>query len=117
MTNEKTKQFNIRIPDTLYNEIKAQADEQDITMTEYVISKLTDDSQRIDDSYKERYIEQLNARIEKQDIAIQDKEKGIQELYRLLDQQQQLTLATQRDKEQLQIELNKDSRKWWKIWK
>lgn len=117
MTKEETKQFNIRIATSLYNEIKEVADEQEITMTEYVISKLTDDSERIDDSYKKRYIEELNNQIEQQGQAIHDKEKHIQELARLIDQQQQLTLKTQEDKEQLQIELKEDTNKWWKLWK
>lgn len=117
MTKEETKQFNIRIATSLYDEIKEEADKQKITMTEYVISKLTDDSDSIDDSYKKCYIEQLNNQIEQQGRAIQDKEKHIQDLARLLDQQQQLTLKTQEDKEQLQIELKEDTNKWWKSWK
>lgn len=119
MNKEETKQFNIRIATSLYDEIKAEADKQDITMTEYVISKLADDSPRIDDSYKERYIEQLNKEIQKQDEAIQRRDEHIQELAKLLDQQQRLTLATQEDKRQLTIELDEKvaNKKWWKFWK
>lgn len=119
MTKEETKQFNIRIAKSLYDEIKTKADKQNITMTEYVIGKLTDDSPRIDDSYKERYIEQLHKQIEQHEQATQRKDEHIQDLAKLLDQQQQLTLATQQDKEQLRIELNEkdDNNKWWKFWK
>lgn len=117
MTKEETKQFNIRIATSLYDEIKEEADKQEITMTEYVISKLTDDSNDIDDSYKKRYIEQLNKQIEQQERAIQKKDAHIQDLAKLLDQQQRLTLKTQEDKELLQIELKEDTNKWWKFWK
>lgn len=119
MTKDETKQFNIRIAESLYNEIKTEADEQDITMTEYVIGKLTDDSESIDDSYKKRYIEQLNSQLDQQADAIQNKDKHIQELTRLVDQQQQLTLATQKDNKQLQIELDEQEEKpkRWQFWK
>ena len=119
MTKEETKQFNIRIAESLYNEIRTEADKQEITMTEYVISKLTDDSNHIDDSYKERYIEQLNTQLQQQADAIQSKDKHIQGLTRLVDQQQQLTLATQKANKQLQLDLDEQdtNKKWWQIWK
>lgn len=53
MTKEETKQFNIRISASLYDEIKSEADKQSVTMTEYVIDKITDDSSGIDSSYKD----------------------------------------------------------------
>lgn len=119
MTKEEMKQFNIRIAESLYNEIKTEAEKQEISMTEYVVSKLTADSTNIDDSYKERYIEQLNSQLEQQADAIQNKDEHIQELTRLLDQQQQLTLTTQRDNEQIRLELTEqeEAGKWWQIWK
>lgn len=119
MAKEEMKQFNIRIAESLYDEIKAEAGKQEISMTEYVISKLTDDSINVDDSYKERYIEQLNSQLEQQADAIQKKDEHIQELTRLLDQQQQLTLTTQGDNKQLKLELDEQENrgKWWQIWK
>ena len=119
MAKEEMKQFNIRIAESLYDEIKTEADKQKISMTEYVISKLTDDSTNVDDSYKERYIEQLNSQLEQQADAIQKKDTHIQELTRLLDQQQQLTLTTQGDNKQLKLALDEQENrgKWWQIWK
>lgn len=119
MAKNKTKQFNIRIDEALYNKIKEEADKEKISMTEYVINSLSDASNRINNSYTDDYIEALQQQIEQQQSAIQNKQDTIQELTRLLDQQQQLTLATQQDKEQLRIELNEkdDDDKWWKIWK
>lgn len=74
MSKEKTKQFNIRIAESLYDEIKKEADDQEITMTEYVISKLTDDSSDIDSSYTN----QLKSELDRQIEAIQNKDKLIQ---------------------------------------
>ena len=110
MSKEKTKQFNIRIAESLYDEIKKEADDQEITMTEYVISKLTDDSSDIDSSYTN----QLKSELDRQIEAIQNKDKLIQELTRLVDQQQQLTLQSNKQVELLQLEMEtaeKDSLK------
>lgn len=101
MSKEKTKQFNIRIAESLYDEIKKEADDQEITMTEYVISKLTDDSSNIDSSY----INQLKSELDRQIKAIQNKDDLIQELTRLVDQQQQLTLQSNKQVELLQLEM------------
>ena len=101
MSKEKTKQFNIRIAESLYDEIKKEADDQEITMTEYVISKLTDDSSDIDSSYTN----QLKSELDRQIEAIQNKDKLIQELTRLVDQQQQLTLQSNKQVELLQLEM------------
>lgn len=105
MTKDETKQFNIRIAESLYDEIKTQADKQEITMTEYVISKLTNDSSDIDNSYNDRYVEQLQNEIERQVEAIRIKDEHIQELARLIDQQQQLTLHSNQQVEYLQLEI------------
>lgn len=115
MTKEETKQFNIRIAQSLYDKIKGEADSKEITMTEYVTSKLTADSPDVD----ERYTSQLEAQIEQLEQSIQKQDEHIQQLARLIDQQQQLTLNTQRNNEQLKLELDKkkDNRQWWKIWK
>ena len=121
MTKDKLKQFNIRIKESLYNQIKHEAEAQDQTMTEYVISKLTNASTQIDNSYTDDYIKQLEARIQQQEEYIQNDRKHIQELTRLLDQQQQLQLTTQTKNEQLQIELKEvqtaDNKKWYQFWK
>lgn len=101
MSKEKTKQFNIRIAESLYDEIKKEADDQEITMTEYVISKLTADSSDIDSSY----INQLKSELDRQIEAIQNKDNLIQELTRLVDQQQQLTLQSNKQVELLQLEM------------
>ena len=70
-------------------------------MTEYVISKLTDDSSDIDSSYTD----QLKSELDRQIEAIQNKDKLIQELTRLVDQQQQLTLQSNKQVELLQLEM------------
>lgn len=109
MTKEETKQFNIRISASLYDEIKSEADKQSVTMTEYVIDKITDDSSGIDSSYKDRYVEQLQNEIDRQIKAIQKKDEHIQELTRLFDQQQQLTLQSNRQIEQLQLTFTQEN--------
>ena len=111
MTKEETKQFNIRISASLYDEIKSEADKQSVTMTEYVIDKITDDSSGIDSSYKDRYVEQLQNEIDRQIKAIQKKDEHIQELTRLFDQQQQLTLQTNQQIQHLQLEEIKETEK------
>lgn len=105
MTDEKTKQLNVRITTTLFNRLKQEADEQEISLAERVRNILDSDIQTEDKSEHKRYTEQLEKQVEYLQGEMEKERNNNTELMRLLDQQQQLTLTNNKRIELLETEI------------
>lgn len=118
MADEKTKQLNVRITTELYNRLKEEADKQEISLAECVRNLLDNDIQSDDKREHIRYIEQLEKQIEYLQNEMQNERNDNSELMKLLDQQQQLTLTTNKRIELLETEIEekevKEERGWFK---
>lgn len=113
MTDEKTKQLNVRVTETLFNRLKQEADKQEISLAERVRTILENGIQTDDKSEHERYTKQLEKQIEYLQSEMQNERKNNSELMKLLDQQQQLTLTNNKRIELLETELEEKEEVSW----
>lgn len=111
MTDEKSKQLNVRVTEKLYNRLKQEADKQEITLAECVRNLLANDIQNDNKGDHMRYIEQLEKQIEYLQNEMQNERKNNTELMKLLDQQQQLTLTNNKRIELLETEIEEKEHK------
>lgn len=118
MTDEKSKQLNVRVTAELYDRLKQEADKQEITLAECVRNLLDRDIQSDNKGDHTRYIEQLEKQIEYLQNEMQNERKNNTELMKLLDQQQQLTLTNNKRIELLETEIEakepKENAGWFK---
>ena len=59
MTEEKTKTLSVRVTETLFNQLKQEADEQEISLAEHVRSFIENDTQSDDKGAHTEYIKEL----------------------------------------------------------
>lgn len=133
LLSEKRVQIIVRATQKEKDKIKQKAKDNDISMNQLIISSvintgdsaddITGDSNDINNDSKPNgsVIEILKAQLD-------NKDKQIDKLHTLLDQQQQLSLSDKREKETLKIELQevekekteeegmKTTSPWWKFW-
>lgn len=118
MADEKTKQLNVRVTTELYDRLKEKADKQEISLAECVRNLLEKDIQSDNKREHIRYIEQLEKQIEYLQKEMKNERNDNSELMKLLDQQQQLTLTTNKRIELLETEIEekevKEERGWFK---
>lgn len=102
-------QIIIRTTDTERDQVKKMAQEKDVSMNQFILDAIfdskddstSDSSDSISDS---RMIEILEGQLAKKD-------EQIEQMQKLLDQQQQLTLQTNQQIQYLQLEENKETEK------
>jgi len=111
MTDEKSKQLNVRVTVELYDRLKKEADKQEVTLAECVRNLLTNDIQSDNKVEHSRYIEQLEKQVEYLQNEMQNERKNNTELMKLLDQQQQLTLTNNKRIELLETEIEEEKHK------
>lgn len=111
MTDEKSKQLNVRVTAELYDRLKQEADKQEITLAECVRNLLANDIQSDNKGEHNRYIEQLEKQVEYLQNEMQNERKNNSELMKLLDQQQQLTLTNNKRIELLETEIQEKEHK------
>ena len=118
MSNDEKVQVVLRLLESEREELKQRASDADKSMNQYILDSIfdsdddnTNDSKRDNsDSEKDKFdSEFLLKQIEIKDTQIKD-------LQRLLDQQQQLSLADKKEKEQLKLALQADDEKPKKFW-
>ena len=119
MTEEKSKALNVRITAKQFDKLKQEADEQEISLAERVRQMIDNDVQSDDKDEYKPYIEQLEQQVKYLQIEIQKEEKQVEylqnemqkerdnnnELMKLLDQQQQLSLTNNKRIELLETEI------------
>ncbi|GEQ34337.1 DUF536 domain-containing protein [Marinilactibacillus psychrotolerans] len=106
---ENRVQIIIRTTDTERDQVKKMAQEKDVSMNQFILDAIfdskddstSDSSDSISDS---RMIEILEGQLAKKD-------EQIEQMQKLLDQQQQLTLQTNQQIQYLQLEENKETEK------
>lgn len=125
MTDEKSKALNVRITENQFNKLKQEADEQEISLAERVRQMIDNDVQIDDKDEYKPYIEQLEQQVKSLQNEIQKEEKQVEylqeemqkerknntDLMKLLDQQQQLTLTTNKRIELLEMEIEENEHK------
>lgn len=111
MTDEKSKQLNVRVTAELYDRLKQEADKQEVTLAECVRNLLANDIQSDNKGEHNRYIEQLEKQVEYLQNEMQNERKNNSELMKLLDQQQQLTLTNNKRIELLETEIQEKEHK------
>lgn len=108
MTEEKTKTLSVRVTETLFNQLKQEADEQEISLAEHVRNIVQIDRQTDDTSAHKEYIGELKEQIAYLQSEMQNERKNNTELMKLLNQQQQLTLTSNKRIEVLELELEEE---------
>ena len=111
MTDEKSKQLNVRVTAELYDRLKQEADKQEVTLAECVRNLLANDIQSDNKGEHNRYIEQLEKQVEYLQNEMQNERKNNTELMKLLDQQQQLSLTNNKRIELLETEIEEKEHK------
>lgn len=118
MTEEKTRQLNVRITDSLHNQLKDLSDEQGVAFSEVVRSVLqigidcdTERKTEAKQGDHEAYTEELKEQIRFLKVELQNKQDDNRELMKLLDQQQQLTLTNVKKIELLETEIDEKENK------
>lgn len=111
MTDEKSKQLNVRVTAELYDRLKQEANKQEVTLAECVRNLLANDIQSDNKGEHNRYIEQLEKQVEYLQNEMQNERKNNTELMKLLDQQQQLTLTNNKRIELLETEIEEKEHK------
>ena len=112
------KQILIRIDEQYHGEIKSIAEQESVSMNKYIVDLIIsnlnskDDSEKVSDDSE--IIEIFKAQIE-------EKDDQIKQLHGLLNQQQQLSLVAQKEKEKLLLEIdhieeNEENRPFWRRW-
>lgn len=113
MTEEKTKTLSVRVTGALFNRLKQEADEQEISLAEHVRNIIENDRQTDDKSAHIEYIQELKDQIAYLQNEMQNERMNNTELMRLLDQQQQLSLTNNKRIELLETELAKEEKTSW----
>ena len=113
MTEEKTKTLSVRVTETLFNQLKQEADEQEISLAEHVRSFIENDIQSDDKGAHTEYIQELKEQIAYLQSEMQNERNNNTELMKLLDQQQQLTLTNNKRVELLEMELEEKEEVSW----
>src|SRR5699024_1386387 len=108
MTEEKTKTLSVRDTESLFNQLKQEADEQEISLAEHVRSLIENDTQSNDKSAHNEYIKELREQITYLQNEMQNERNNNTELMKLLDKQQQLTLTSNKRIEVLELELEEE---------
>lgn len=105
MTDEKSKQLNVRVTAEQHDRLKKEANKKEITLAECVRNLLDNDIQSVNKDDHNQYVEQLEKQIEYLQNEMQNERKNNTELMKLLDQQQQLTLTNNKRIELLETEI------------
>ena len=108
MTEEKTKTLSVRVTETLFNQLKQEADELEISLAEHVRSFIENDIQSNDKGAHTEYIRELKEQITYLQSEMQNERNNNTELMKLLNQQQQLTLTSNKRIEVLELELEEE---------
>ena len=77
MTDEKSKQLNVRVTAELYDRLKQEADKQEVTLAECVRNLLANDIQSDNKGEHNRYIEQLEKQVEYLQNEMQNERKNV----------------------------------------
>lgn len=124
MTENTLISIRVTVPEK--TDIKALAVKHNMTVTDYIKQKAlydvnSDSPSDSNTEQKEKEFDVLLTQIEVKDKELAEKNTQIKDLHKLLDQQQQLHLASnQKEKElqkHLEIETEKNNKKWYQIWK
>lgn len=113
MTEEKTKTLSVRVTGALFNRLKQEADEQEISLAEHVRNIIENDRQGDDKGAHNDYVKELKEQITYLQNEMQNERMNNTELMRLLDQQQQLSLTNNKRIELLETELDKEEKTSW----
>ena len=108
MTEEKTKTLSVRVTETLFNQLKQEADEQEISLAEHVRNIIQIDRQSDDKGAHIEYMQELKEQIAYLQNEMQNERNNNTELMKLLNQQQQLTLTSNKRIEVLELELEEE---------
>ena len=108
MTEEKTKTLSVRVTETLFDQLKQEADELEISLAEHVRSLIKNDIQSDDKGAHTEYIKELKEQITYLQSEMQNERNNNTELMKLLNQQQQLTLTSNKRIEVLELELEEE---------
>ena len=104
MTDDRV-QIIIRTTDTERDQVKKMAQEKDVSMNQFILDTIFDSKDDSSDSKSDiKMIEILEGQLAKKD-------EQIEQMQKLLDQQQQLTLQTNQQIQHLQLEETKDTEK------
>lgn len=106
---ENRVQIIIRTTDTERDQIKKKAQEKDVSMNQFILDAIFDSkddstSDSSDSKSDSKMIEILEGQLAKKD-------EQIEQMQKLLDQQQQLTLQTNQQIQHLQLEETKETEK------
>ena len=104
MTDDRV-QIIIRTTDTERDQVKKLAQEKDVSMNQFILDTIFDSKDDSSDSKSDiKMIEILEGQLAKKD-------EQIEQMQKLLDQQQQLTLQTNQQIQHLQLEETKETEK------
>lgn len=123
MSNDEKVQVVLRLLESEREELKQRAADADKSMNQYILDSIFDsDDDNTSDSEKDNKDskkDKFDSKFLLNQIDIKDAQ--IKDLQRLLDQQQQLSLADKQEKEQLKLALQADDEKpktfWQRIFK
>ena len=123
MSNDEKVQVVLRLLESEREELKQRASDADKSMNQYILDSIFDsDDDNTNDSEKgnnDSEKDKFDSKFLLSQIEIKDNQ--IKDLQRLLDQQQQLSLADKKEKEQLKLALQADDEKpktfWQRIFK
>ena len=102
---ENRVQIIIRTTDTERDQLKKKAQEKDVSMNQFILDAIFDSTSDSSDSKSDiKMIEILEGQLAKKD-------EQIEQMQKLLDQQQQLTLQTNQQIQHLQLEKTKETEK------
>lgn len=113
--------ISAKIPIKIKDEIIQEAKEADKSTSEFVADILANRHKH--DEEQMRQIEQLRLQVEEKNIQVKMLNDRLVESQKLLGQQQELQLFTQRQMEEIQrsnqllLEESKSKRRWWQVWK
>lgn len=123
MSNDEKVQVVLRLLESEREELKQRASDADKSMNQYILDSIFDSD---DDNTNDSKRDNIDSEKDKFDSKflmnqIEIKDAQIKDLQRLLDQQQQLSLADKQEKEQLKLALQADDEKpktfWQRIFK
>ena len=123
MSNDEKVQVVLRLLESEREELKQRASDADKSMNQYILDSIFDsDDDNTNDSKRDKRDsekDKFDSKFLLNQIEIKDAQ--IKDLQRLLDQQQQLSLADKKEKEQLKLALQADDEKpktfWQRIFK
>ena len=97
---ENRVQIVVRTTDKERDQVKKMAQEKDVSMNQFILDAIFDSSDSSDSKSDIKMIEILEGQLAKKD-------EQIEQMQKLLDQQQQLTLQTNQQIQHLQLEEKK----------